>query len=87
LIEGTAEAARLSDTVMRRNNFEMNLRTIAASLLAAEPLNLPYEAQDFWGYFGRKIGRGLEYLQPLFERGGTTTAAVAFFADVHLLFA
>jgi hypothetical protein len=42
-----------------------------------------YQAQDFWIYFGMKNSLGLDYLKPLFERGGTTEVAARFFAEVH----
>ena len=60
-----------------------DLHPVDHALTSVEPTNDPYKAQDFWVYFGQKNNLGLDYLQPLFERGSTTEAAARFFAEVH----
>jgi hypothetical protein len=47
------------------------------------PEQIAYQSQDFWVYFGRKNGLGLDYLRSLFERGATPEAADAFFRELH----
>jgi hypothetical protein len=96
LLESTATAAAASDTEMRRTERKFSLRSITTGLvIEARPsfppeypdrvndLQRTYEVQDFWVYFGQKRGHGLDYLQPLFERGATLEQAAAFFAEIH----
>jgi hypothetical protein len=47
------------------------------------PEQIAYQVQDFWVYFGRKKGLGLDYLRSLFELGATPQAADTFFRDLH----
>jgi hypothetical protein len=82
VIEGTATAAENSTTTMARDTLQ-DLHSVDHALTSVDPINDPYRAQDFWVYFGQKNNLGLDYLQPLFERGGTTEAAARFFAEVH----
>lgn len=82
VIEGTATAAQNSSTQMARDALRLPL-AIDRGLTSLNPANDPYKAQDFWVYFGQERGLGLDYLRPLFERGGTTQAAAEFFSEVH----
>jgi len=85
VLEGTAMAAEFSYERMARSLIAMPLHPIDHGLtgLTADDF---YRVQDFWVYFGQKNGLGLDYLKPLFERGGTTAAASEFFANVHQIF-
>ena len=79
VIEGTATAAQNSSTRMARDPLRLP-HVIDRGLTSIGPASDPYKAQDFWVYFGQERGLGLDYLRPLFERGGTTQAAVEFFS-------
>lgn len=81
IIEGTAAAAESSADAMARTQLH-DLRPFwLTSPLARYGDPTLYESQDFWVYFGRKRGLGLGYLNDLFQRGATITAAAEFFAQ------
>jgi hypothetical protein len=78
--EGQAATAAFSGIDMSRDGGNL-VRVIDLSLL--EDRNLPgrkesrleYQAQDFWVYLGKRLGRGLTYLIPFLE-GGSLPADV-----------
>lgn len=82
VIEGTATAAQNSSTRMARDPLRLP-HAVDRGLTSIQPASDPYKAQDFWVYFGQERSLGLDYLRPLFERGGTTQAAADFLAEVH----
>jgi hypothetical protein len=82
LLEGTATAAELSyprdvgtGDLMSRTTFR-KLHAVDIPLPTdddspgGEDMSYEYAAQDFWVFVGRKLGRDLDYLVPIFSAGG-----------------
>ena len=89
--EGTAAVAEDSSAqeMNRGNIVNRPLHPIYTALTASDYKHgvaseqIAYLAQDFWVYFGRKKGLGLDYLRLLFDRGANPEAADAFFRELH----
>jgi len=88
LIEGTADAAVESDTVMRRTagggaGLVRSLRPVDVRLTdeRTETTTFPYDTQDFWVYLFQSHGRafGLSELDSVFQLGASTASLAAWF--------
>ena len=82
VIEGTATAAQNSSTQMARDPLRLP-HAIDRGLTSIIRQATPTRPRTSGFTFGRERSLGLDYLRPLFERGGTTQAAAAFFSEVH----
>jgi len=91
VVEGTAAVAEHSQNTMVRD-LDWGLRAVDPSLLltlsgqTADSINidkryLEYQTQDFWAFQGLDAGKGLDYLQPLFEAGLETADVIDVLGD------
>lgn len=75
MVEGTAALASASESgLLAAPDFKPRLISDPLLDLADDH---EYEAQDFWVYAGRVLGKDLDYLQPIFEAGGTAQDAAS----------
>ena len=80
VLEGTASTSESSLLEMQRNTGRP-FHPVDKSLVDTSDLN-QYKAQDFWVYNGQKLGRGLDYLQEIFNKGAkAATVDKAFKED------